>query len=364
MAHITSDIGFKMWSFTFRKAVTYDNFSLIEGSQTMDSGDLPGLDGDYRFSSVASLWDGPTTLANASNFYSYTGNALEVTGDGAPYAGTVTGLFVGSRAGRSAIVDVSINAADIRVATLNSDSRDDDLAILRAALAGDDTAVLSDFDDYIYMQTGHDHVMAGAGNDTIAGMQGRDTLYGEDGNDLISGGYGSDRLFGGRGRDTIHGDDGNDRLIGNQDKDFLFGGNGNDWLDGGYGYDRLSGGSGADTIIGGSGADTMFGGADAVRDVFVFKGVTDSNLVGSPDIVHNFRSGVDMLDLSAIDANSAATGNQTFLFSGQNAQANSIWYDPTGASVIVVADVNGDAVADFWLRVTQVSSLAAGDFAL
>ena len=78
----------------------------------------------------------------------------------------------------------------------------------------------------------------------------------------------------------------------------------------------------------------------------------------------NFVSGIDDLDLGQIDADSATAGDDGFAFGGAAAGAHSVWLAASGADVIVFGDVNGDAVADFEIRIAAIGSLGAGDFVL
>ena len=151
--------------------------------------------------------------------------------------------------------------------------------------------------------------------DTLNGGGGNDTLNGASGNDILNGDAGNDTLDGGAGNDTLNGGTGNNSLSGGNDVDTLNGGDGNDTLDGGAGNDTLNGGAGADTLIGGGGRDVMTGGADA--DTFVFTANTQSSTDASTrDIITDFLVGSDRVDLSGIDADTAAAGNNAFSFIG------------------------------------------------
>jgi hypothetical protein len=77
--------------------------------------------------------------------------------------------------------------------------------------------------------------------------------------------------------------------------------------------------------------------------------------------------GVDIIDLSAIDANAKAGGNQAFAFAGQdaNAVANSVTWFESGGNTIVQADVNGNTTADLTVVLTGINhNLTASDFIL
>jgi len=77
----------------------------------------------------------------------------------------------------------------------------------------------------------------------------------------------------------------------------------------------LDGAGGADTLIGGRGQDSLTGGLGA--DDFVFNHFKDSVARGGRDHIVDFSSAEDdIIDLSAIDANRRAAGDQDFHFIG------------------------------------------------
>ena len=98
---------------------------------------------------------------------------------------------------------------------------------------------------------------------------------------------------------------GNDTLIANDLGCTLMGGAGVDTLTGGAGIDRLFGGSGVDTMTGGGGADN-----------FVFAFGESSASSGQHDRIIDFVSGVDRIDLSAIDAIAGTAALDLFRFLG------------------------------------------------
>jgi len=146
--------------------------------------------------------------------------------------------------------------------------------------------------------------------------------------------------------------------------------NGNDTLTGDSGSNTIFGNSGNDTITGGLGADFLSGGAGA--DTFVFTSVNDSpNGTGTQDIIINndFTTGVDKINLTEIDANTATGGNDAFTFvigDHTTPQANSItWhYDSGTNNTIISGDVNGDTSADFLIVLSGNKFLTAADFLL
>ena len=79
---------------------------------------------------------------------------------------------------------------------------------------------------------------------------------------------------------------------------------GNDWLIGGFGNDTLDGGAGTDLLVGGFGRDYLTGGLD--DDTFKFDAVAETRKGANRDVITDFVSGLDHIDLTGIDAR---TGN-------------------------------------------------------
>ncbi|WP_369408267.1 beta strand repeat-containing protein [Reyranella humidisoli] len=192
---------------------------------------------------------------------------------------------------------------------------------------------------------GANRLEGGVGNDRLLGNDGDDTLIGGEGVDVLHGGLGADRLEGGSEDDLYYVDDagdvtveladgGYDRIAasvswslgdeferlslrgtdaidgtGNALANRLDGNEGDNLLDGGAEDDRLYGNEGDDTLVGGEGADLLHGGAGA--DVFVF-GEDDSPATATPerayDIVSDFVTGTDTIDLSTIDGGGLPLG--------------------------------------------------------
>lgn len=244
---------------------------------------------------------------------------------------------------------------------------------------GNDTLDGGDGNDSLIGFTGDDLLKGGAGNDTLLGNVGTDTLSGGGGDDLLDGGWGNDVLHGDQGNDLLRGWVGNDSLFGGSGADTLFGDDGNDFLggddgddvlDGGHGDDELLGGWGSDTLTGGAGNDTLNG--EAGRDVLVGRegadvfSITQSwhSRVGTSnrDVIQDFEAGVDTIDVSGIDSLWWMAGDQAFVFNGDLASANTLWYEPEDGFVVVRGDMNGDGVADFEFEVLGASSLTEEDF--
>ena len=251
-------------------------------------------------------------------------------------------------------------------------------------------------------------VIGGEQADVLFGTAGSNTLHGLDGADRLNGKAGADALYGGRGNDTYfvdnvgdqtfeyakeghdtvhasvdwtlsaHTEDltlrgskdvsgtgnGLDNVIkGNTGANTLEGLSGADVLIGNGGDDALYGGVGADVLVGGLGADTLWGGQDQDQDVFVLRDAAQTP-VGASDEVHDFVSGVDVFDFREMDANTTLQNDQGFAYAGSVATANALWTGQDGTDTLVWGDVDGDAVADFEVRVVDTSQLAASDFLL
>ncbi|SEN59097.1 Ca2+-binding protein, RTX toxin-related [Paracoccus alcaliphilus] len=244
--------------------------------------------------------------------------------------------------------------------TLNGNGGDD---VLNGG-AGNDRLNGGAGDDLLNGAGGNDTLMGGAGSDTLNGGAGADSLVGGAGNDVLSGGNGHDHLNGGNGNDRLEGGAGMDTLLGGNGNDLLLGGAGADRLLGGAGSDTLNGGVGRDVLIGGAGADMLYGGEDRLRDVFVFEKAADFGSGGQLDQIFDFVSGIDVIDISGIDANSRRAGHQDFAFGGTEAGANSVWYAQRGDDLMVQGDRNGDGRADFAFWVRDLDRLTADDFIL
>jgi serralysin len=169
---------------------------------------------------------------------------------------------------------------------------------------------------------------------------------GGSGGDVLLGNSVANLLFGNGGADTIMGDAGNDRL---------FGGGGADTLDGGAGFDRLYGGGGADRLTGGAGHDTFF----------------FTNLAGSPvaarhDVITDFVSGWDYINLAGIDAIAGGADDAFHLVDGSafTHHAGELVVQHNATETLLLGDVNGDGIADFEIGCIGNITFGAGDIIL
>lgn len=212
-------------------------------------------------------------------------------------------------------------------------------------------------------------------------------IVGEQGNNAtgsytisISAGYasnGADRVFGTAYNDAINGMAGNDMLSGRDGNDRLFGGLGNDQLLGGTGSDHLEGNPGQDILRGGQGADVLVGGYDADRlvgglgaDRFVFNLIGDSTRANPDRIAAGDGAiamegvgvrGGDVIDLSGIDANAYASGNQAFHWSTAPTAGSLYLQNDAQGNTQVIGHTNNDGVPDFVL-IIQDGALTAGAY--
>jgi Ca2+-binding RTX toxin-like protein len=280
--------------------------------------------------------------------------------------------------------------------------------------AGDDVLVGTDGADDIVGKAGDDVAIGGAGADVIVAGEGADLVRGGEGRDVIFAGAGDDQAFGGEHADVIYGDAGADRLFGDGGADMIvagagddtvFGGAGDDLIvaeigdgndvyfgddsDGGTGGDTLdvsaatvavtvnlgtgpnskgnvsssqtgndtiwsienvNTGSGNDTIIASNSSNVMNGGAG--NDTFKFQSVTAAD----GDTILFFEPG-DRVDLSGIDANIGAGGDQAFTLvnNGQLTAAGqlAVTYETRadGEFTILQGNIDGDTAADFKIQI-------------
>jgi Ca2+-binding RTX toxin-like protein len=125
-------------------------------------------------------------------------------------------------------------------------------------------------------------------------------------------------------------------------------------------------------LRGGNGTDRLEG--DAGADIFVFGAVGESHdftlrsdaakLV--PDLLLDFTSGTDKIDLSGIDANPATAGDDAFTFIGASAfsgVAGQLRAEVHGSQVHILADVDGDGRADLHI-IASGTQILVSDFIL
>lgn len=135
-------------------------------------------------------------------------------------------------------------------------------------------------------------------------------------------------------------------------------------LYGGVKADSLLGGAGADKLIGGAGRDLLYGGKDSAADLFIFNSRSESAVGTGRDLVYDFVSARDKIDLHLIDANANVAGNQTFGFGSSTARAYSAWMVKSAGQLVIRLDVTGDARADLEIGLVGLTSAQRTDFLL
>jgi Ca2+-binding RTX toxin-like protein len=362
------------------------NDTLIGGdlSNALDVGHdiLHGGDGDDVLNGGfgADLIDG----GNGNDTVSY---ADTVTPESDGFIGVTVNLQTGEGHGWSAEGDTLQNIENII-----GSSRADVLI----GNGGDNVLDGGASDDVLQGGGGNDTLIGGAGHDTLIGGDlsnpldaSRDILHGGDGNDDLNGGFGADLIDGGNGNDTVsyadtapsesdgfigvtvnlqtgegHGwsAEGDtlisiENIIGSSRADTLIGSDGNNVMNGGASDDTLVGGLGIDRLTGGVGADK-----------FVWHATNETGTTAATaDTVTDFNLGEsDKLDLSAIDANVTAAGQQHFSFVGTGAftAAGQINWFTDGHDTFIEMNTDADADPEAMIRIQGVHTVEAAWFNL
>ena len=270
-----------------------------------------------------------------------------------------------------------------------------------------DTITALDGGNFINAGDGANEITSGGGDDTIRSGNGADTIVSAGGSDKITLHGGADTVEAGAGHDRLVIDysamttdvtggitggnygtgytghiadarvssidfkrsesfnittgSGDDAVVTGDGADMLRGGLGNDILRSGAGRDNLMGGGGNDHLFGGLGEDLMAGGSGA--DVFVFRTAAEAGNGPTHDVIEDFKSGSDRIDLSAVDANSNHAGDQDFDFIGSAAFSSKAG-ELHLRNGVVSGDINGDGKADFAVEIANLAALTSSDFIL
>lgn len=258
--------------------------------------------------------------------------------------------------------------------------------------AGIDRVADNAGNDFCDLGAGGDRVRVGAGNDMYIGGTGNDeidfqNIYFDDGTSIQNTAFGvifdlaktTAQNLGIFGLDTfigfeyVFGSETHDQLFGNALANQIEGLGGNDTIFGRAGDDQLEGGNGLDILVGNSGRDRItMSETAAARDLIRFLSLSDSTANAlTCDRVQQFDKGGlatdDKIDLSAIDANPLAAGNQAFIFKGAGAftaARGEVRLVVAGADTLVHIDTDTDAAAEMIIRIEGVTGLTAADFIL
>lgn len=194
------------------------------------------------------------------------------------------------------------------------------------------------------------------------------SLYGEAGDDSLRGSS-YDQLYGGIGADSfttlsgsigteMYGGDGNDTIISNGSIAILSGGAGDDTLQasslGSDEGERLYGGDGNDILIAGSSSDILTGGVGS--DIFKFTDLSYRSNSQFLDVITDFVSGVDKIDLTNVAATSLIFNH---MVAGAN---NSVWYAQDDENTYMFVDITNDGVSDSIIQINGLINLTSSDF--
>jgi Ca2+-binding RTX toxin-like protein len=324
-----------------------------------------------------------TAAPGYSQLYGNGGNDTLITGTGTDWIDGGAGNDVAVFGGHVADYAIAPSGSNF---TVNGDGQSATVTNVEVLEFADEQMAITSAGATLTARAAGDRLIGGSGADHLNGGAGNDVLIGGLGNDVLNGGGGiNTAVFSGaysaytvttvNGITTVKGPDGTDTLQAVQILRFddsqvvngaagqtLTARAGGDKLIGGAGADHLIGGAGNDVLIGGNGKDTMTGGAG--QDTFVFTALSNSP-VASPDVITDFVSGQDRIDVSAIDANTAVAGIQLFHLGATSGHAGDITlhYDSTNNRTVVDLFVNADATPDavIWLTGNH-TSMTAADF--
>ena len=127
--------------------------------------------------------------------------------------------------------------------------------------------------------------------------------------------------------------------------------------------DTLQGDDGLNLFQGGGGRDVTTGGAG--RDLHDFDRVQDSPAgAAKRDVITDFATGFDKIDLTGIDADITVAGNQAFTWVREDALTRSgqIGFFASGDDTIIRASTDADATAEFQLELSDFDALFGPDF--
>lgn len=210
----------------------------------------------------------------------------------------------------------------------------------------------------VFFSNGHKNdFIGGNGNDTISyQFRHEDSVVGDEGVTISLGENGA--LTGSNSAESLVSIE---NAIGSLNSDIVAGSDVANTLLGLNGDDDLHGLGGSDILAGGRGSDFLFGGTGADR--FVFENTIDSPQ-GAADQIKDFsRAAGDVIDLSGIDADVNATGNQQFNFIRSAAFSGNAG-EVRFAEGILFVQTDGDAGLDMVIGVDNIAAMLAADFIL
>ncbi len=220
---------------------------------------------------------------------------------------------------------------------------------------GDDTYVMKDvnapgtFYYSIWDAGGNDRIVYDGARNAVIDLRAATLNYEIGGGGNVSyatGIFGGFTIANGAVIENARSGGGDDRLVGNDANNTLISVAGADTLDGGAGDDALYAGLGRDVMTGGSG-----------KDAFLFAELAESGVGANRDVVTDFRSGEDTLQLAQAGATSFI-GSRAF-----SGRAGEVGFTAGNGVTVVRLDADGDRVADLEIELTGVVALTAADLA-
>jgi Ca2+-binding RTX toxin-like protein len=240
------------------------------------------------------------------------------------------------------------------------------LGMTLAAPAGSDDLVAienvtgSDFDDTLVGDASANRIEGGDGDDNIYGREGDDVLDGGEGVDTANYWDAPAFVYVDLGKGDADFGGGHDTLAGFEN---LIGSFWGDQLIGDAAVNEINGFQGVDTIVGQGGADVLTGGSDA--DIFWYGDVLDADDdFAVLEEITDFTSGSDVINLSAIDTDPGAAGDQAFTFIGTDAFSPTAVAEVRFSGGVIYVDNDNDAGAEMAIALTGVASVVAGDLVL
>lgn len=387
---------------TFNSLMLTQNFGIKDDLVFVTGVAFDDLDAD-RFYDVGEARGG-VSVSVVSNSASALGSAVgEAAGGYAVRFAAQSAVVTFSGAGLAASVTATVNATsgNVKLDLVGADTLHASGHVTLGA--GAKNALLLGVADLNATGNGLDNVLDGnKGKNTLIGGSGADVLKGFDGDDILEGGAGIDTYVGGLGNDAyyVHNLGSNGRV------EDVFQELANQGIDGvntsvtlnlnearyaniengyivGNAVTNLGGSAVANVLVGNNAANAIYGlgGRDILRgeggaDVFHYlNGGETGRTAATRDIIQDFTSGTDKINLSVIDANGALAGNGTFqflagagtAFSGVAGQLRYVQENPVNTvndKTIIEGDVNGDRVADLQIELTGLKTLLAADFVL
>ncbi len=153
-------------------------------------------------------------------------------------------------------------------------------------------------------------------------------------------------------------------LKGSKAGETIIGNSLDNYIDGRDGDDIIVGGAGDDVIRSNDGADQLWGGEG--NDIFLYTHSSDSRDRAGIDTIQDFTRGQDKIDLSELDANRGASGDQAFVITNGAPGAGelSIHFDANTGNTVINANVDHEAAPELTIVLAGEHHLTASDFIL